>query len=117
MDALSYMLDSGAARITGTCLDEGEYYYVIEDLVHQTTRHALVDKLDVTYLEADTTNGVTEESEPSTYADIVPQGVFFASLRDLEDADLIGAYVTRSMYDQIESTYGLSRPPRLSPRA
>ncbi len=99
------MLDRGDAHITGTCLDEGEYYYVIEDLVHQTTRHALVDELAVTYLEADTTNGVTKESEPSTYADIVPQGFFFGSLRDLEDDDLIGAYVTRSMYDQIESTH------------
>ncbi len=36
MDALS-MLDSGAARITGTCLDNGGHYYVIEDLVHQKT--------------------------------------------------------------------------------
>ncbi len=102
------MLDSGAARITGTCLDNGGHYYVIEDLVHQKNRHALVDKLDVTYLEADTVNGVAKESEPSTYADIVPQGVFFARLRDLEDADLIGAYVTRSMYDKIKSRYGIN---------
>ncbi len=51
---------------------------------------------------------MTKESEPSTYADIVPQGVFFARLRDLEDADLIGAYVTRSMYDKIKSRYGIN---------
>lgn len=101
------MLDSGDARITGTCLHDGGCYYVIDDLVNQKTRHALVDELDVTYLEADTVNGLTAESEPSTHADIVPQRVFFDSLGDLGDDEMIGAYVTRSMYDKIESTYGI----------
>ena len=60
------------------------------------------------YVEADTVNGVVEEEAPTEYCtDVVDQDIFYASLKDMGDDEMIGAYLTKAMYDKIKAEYGI----------
>ena len=103
------MLNDNDAIVRSTVTENEIAYYAVDDLVNQKTLHIPVSEIDLTFLTADTTNGVQEgNDEDVCTGDPVRQSVFFASLEDLADDECIGSYVTYQMLEKIKSVYGIS---------
>jgi hypothetical protein len=99
------LLNDGNAIVRGTVESNLIEYYVIDDLITQTTLHIPVVGIKLYYLTADTINGV-QVNQP-TEIDTLNLPVFYNSLKRLSDGEEIATYATQQMFDQIQTHYGI----------